>query len=143
MEMAEFDVLAAPVQRELALNDAEWELGLVFGVTATAEELADVERAMGVVLPDKYKAFMIRHGGGILGVAELFTVDELRTLNDKEFPDRTFVAVSAVGTGDHWGFPVTGGRCHDQVWFHFHDDGDDEVVAEDFLEFVARQGLRV
>ncbi|WP_239159338.1 SMI1/KNR4 family protein [Winogradskya humida] len=63
--------------------------------------------------------------------------------NDQEFPDRSFVAVAAVGTGDHWGFPVEEGRCLEQVWFHFHDAGDDdEIVAADFLEFLAAHALR-
>jgi antitoxin YobK len=34
-----------------------------------------------------------------------------------------------------------GRRCHEQVWFHFHDGGADELVAQDFLEFVARRRL--
>jgi hypothetical protein len=52
------------------------------------------------------------------------------------------VAVAPVGTGDYWGFPVVDGRCLDEVWFHFHDAGDAELDASDFLEFVARRGLR-
>ncbi|MEV0134545.1 SMI1/KNR4 family protein [Dactylosporangium sp. NPDC050688] len=150
MDQAEFHRLAEPVLRRTAAADAEHGLGLVYGRTATAAEIAAVERAMGVVLPEQYKAFMTQYGGGIFGFLELFPVvarpheyrDNLRTVNDAEFPDRTFVAVAVVGTGDHWGFPVTGGRCHDQVWFHFHDDANHEPVAGDFLEFVARHGMR-
>ncbi|MFD0743167.1 hypothetical protein ACFQ1L_16295 [Phytohabitans flavus] len=67
--------------------------------------------------------------------------EDLRSVNDREFPDRTFIAVAPVGTGDHWGFPVTDGRCHDEVWFHFHDAGAPELDAADFLEFVAHRGL--
>ncbi|BCJ47818.1 hypothetical protein GCM10010168_21770 [Actinoplanes ianthinogenes] len=70
------------------------------------------------------------------------TTDDLRTINDREFPDRSFVAVAPVGTGDHWGFPVVDGRCSEQVWFHFHDADDDELVAQDFLEFVASHALK-
>jgi hypothetical protein len=92
---------------------------------------------------------MMRYGGGVFGFVELFPVapvssgtDDLRTFNDREFPDRSFVAVAPVGTGDHWGFPVIDGRCSEQVWFHFDDAGDDELVAQDFLEFVASRGLK-
>ena len=91
---------------------------------------------------------MMRYGGGVFGFVKLFPVapvpsktEDLRTLNDREFPDRSFVAVTPVGTGDHWGFPVVDGYCHEQVWFRFHDGGDDELVAQDFLEFVASRGL--
>ncbi|WP_203904789.1 SMI1/KNR4 family protein [Virgisporangium aliadipatigenens] len=47
-----------------------------------------------------------------------------------------------MGTGDYWCFPVTAGRCHEQVWCHFHDQNDREQVASDFLEFVAQYGLK-
>ncbi|MDI6105896.1 hypothetical protein QLQ12_45730 [Actinoplanes sp. NEAU-A12] len=59
-----------------------------------------------------------------------------------EVADRGFLAIAPVGTGDHWGFPVIDGCCSEQVWFHFHDAGDDELVAQDFLEFVASRGLK-
>ncbi len=49
---------------------------------------------------------------------------------------------SAVAEAQHAReFPVADGRCHDQVWFHFHDAGDDELIAPDFLTFVASKGI--
>ncbi|MEU4623344.1 SMI1/KNR4 family protein [Actinoplanes sp. NPDC023801] len=117
--------------------------------TGPQEEAASVDRELAVVLPDKYKAFMMRYGGGVFGFVELLplipvpsTSDDLRTVNVREFADRRFVAVAPVGTGDHWGFPVTDGRCSEQVWFHFHDAGGHEPVAADFLDFMAEYGLR-
>ncbi|WP_433796518.1 SMI1/KNR4 family protein [Actinoplanes sp. CA-252034] len=149
MDPTEFDALAEPLRERSAAMAAEHGFSLIEGRTATAEEITAVELSMGVVLPDKYKAFMMRHGGGMFGFLDLFPIvstpgryDDLETVNDDEFPDRGFVVVSPVGTGDHWGFPVTDGRCHDAVWFHFHDDPDDELVAADFLEFVAEHGLK-
>ncbi|GGN73061.1 hypothetical protein GCM10010112_42120 [Actinoplanes lobatus] len=91
----------------------------------------------------------MRFGGGLFGFVELFPImaapeeaRDLRTVNDREFPDRTFVVVAPVGTGDHWGFPVRDGRCQEQVWCTYHDAVDDEPVAADFLEFVAEHGLK-
>ncbi|MEU4626644.1 SMI1/KNR4 family protein [Actinoplanes sp. NPDC023801] len=149
MDLAEFEALAEPLLRKSVAEQAMYGFALVEGHTVTADEIRSVERGMAVALPDKYKAFMMRYGGGVFGSVELFPVapvpagtDDLRTLNDWEFPDRSFVAVAPVGTGDHWGFPVIDGRCSEQVWFHFHDAGDDELVAQDFLEFVANHGLK-
>ncbi|TDB78738.1 SMI1/KNR4 family protein [Micromonospora sp. KC721] len=68
--------------------------------------------------------------------------DDVTSVNDREFPDREFIAIAPAGTGDHWGFPVTDGRCQDEVWFHFHDAGNPELETADFLEFIARHGLR-
>ncbi len=150
MDMPEFDALAEPLRRESAATEARYGMKAIDGFTATAAEIAAVEAALGVTLPDRYKAFMSRYGGGLFGFVELFPVaavageriDDLLTVNDLEFPDRSFVAVAPVGTGDHWCFPVTAGRCHEEVWFHFHDDPAHEPIAADFLEFVAHHGLR-
>jgi hypothetical protein len=138
MNLAEFEALAEPLRRKSAAVQAQHGFALIEGQTATAEEIANVELDMAVVFPDNYKAFMMRFGGGTFGFVELFPIgatvvghDDLGTVNDREFPDRSFLAVAPVGTGDHWGFPVIGGRCHDSVRFHFHDAGDDEPVAAD------------
>ncbi len=149
MEITEFATLAEPLLRKAATDPDGFGFTLVEGLTATPAEITAVELELAVALPDKYKDFMTRYGGGIFGFVQLFPLvpapsaaDDLRTANDQEFPDRDFVAVAPVGTGDHWGFPVVDGRCSDQAWFHFHDTGDDELVAADFLEFVARHGIR-
>jgi hypothetical protein len=75
-----------------------------------------------VRLPQRHKAFLERYGGGMFNVIDIFAADELVAVNDAEFPDRDLIAVAPVGTGDHWGFPVHHGHCHDEVWLH-HDDG--------------------
>ena len=149
MDLAEFDALAQPLLQESAAKQAQYGFAFVEGHTVTAEEITGVEREMAIAFPDKYKAFMMRYGGGIFGFVELFPLapvpsgaDDLRTVNDREFADRRFVAIAPAGTGDHWGFPVIDGRCSEQVWFHFHDAGGDELVAADILEFVAERGLK-
>jgi hypothetical protein len=122
---------------------------LIEGRTASVNELASIEELLGAVLPMQYKTFMIRYGGGPFGFVGLLPLtgqpsdgaENVVSVNRELFPDGSFVAVAAVGTGDYWGFPVVNGRCLDEVWFHFHDAGDDELEACDFLEFVARQGL--
>jgi hypothetical protein len=150
MDIAQFDVLAESLRQESAASLAKCGFPLIDGRTATDDEVSEVETRLGVTLPERYKAFMVRYGGGVFGHVELFPIvshgsdhdQDLRSVNDHEFPDRTFIAIAPVGTGDHWGFPVTNGRCHDEVWFRFHDAGEPELDAADFLEFVARHGLR-
>jgi antitoxin YobK len=92
---------------------------------------------------------MMRFGGGLFGYVELFPIgatpgnyDDLGAVNDHEFPDRGFLAVAPVGTGDFWGFPVIDGSCLDAVWCRYHDVDDDDLVAADFLDFVAESGLK-
>lgn len=150
MDIAQFDALAEPLREQSAASLARYGFPLMEGRTATDDEVSQVETRLEVALPENYKAFMVRYGGGMFGSVELFPIvsresaheEDLLSVNDREFPDRTFVAVAPVGTGDHWGFPVTNRRCHDEVWFHFHDAGEPELDSADFLEFVVRHGLR-
>jgi antitoxin YobK len=91
---------------------------------------------------------MMRYGGGQFGSIDLLPItpsnshdDDVVSVSQREDPDGLFVAVAPVGTGDYWGFPVVGGQCSDLVWFRFHDAGDPEPAADDFLAFVAAHGL--
>ncbi|MFF5233246.1 SMI1/KNR4 family protein [Dactylosporangium sp. NPDC000521] len=150
MDLTEFDALAEPLLRESAESVARWGFALIEGRTSTPEEIARAEDRMGVTFPDKYKAFMTRHGGGQFGFVELLPLvdpdrpgeNDVWTENNTWFPDRDFVAVAEVGTGDYWGFPVADGRCREQIWFHFHDGYERELVAADFLEFIAEYALK-
>jgi antitoxin YobK len=149
MDIMQFDLLAESLRQESAASLAKYGFPLIEGYTVTEREISEVETHLDVILPELYKAFMIRYGGGRFGSVELFPIvshdsgdENLRSVNDREFPDRTFIAVAPVGTGDHWGFPVTSSRCHDQVWFRFHHAGKPELDAADFLEFMARHGCR-
>ncbi|WP_027346534.1 SMI1/KNR4 family protein [Hamadaea tsunoensis] len=147
MELAEFDVLADQMRQRSASLIASAGFSLIDGRTAAMDQIRAAEDVLGAILPEKYTAFMTQYGGGRFGFVDLFSIaagdpDDICAINHAEFPDAMFIAIAPVGTGDHWGFPVTDGRCHDQVWFHFHDGGDPELVAADFLEFAARHGLK-
>jgi hypothetical protein len=75
---------------------------------------SDIQRAeieLNVVLPKKYKEFMLRYGGGQFLFLDLLPVispdgrsEDLIEVN-QHFRELGFVAVSPVGTGDWWGFP--------------------------------------
>ncbi len=147
MDLAEFDVLAQPLHQQSAASIARYGLPLIEGRTATADEVADAEQQLGVTFPGKYKRFMMRYGGGQFGFVDLLSVvsrgqegDDVTSVNNREFPERKFIAVSPVGTGDHWGFAVIDGRCQDEVWFTSTTLGTPPDAA-DFLEFVTRHGL--
>ena len=85
-----------------------------------------------------------------MGLAELLPVgargsgdgDDIVSVCRRTLPDGSFVAVAPVGTGDFWGFPVRAGRCRDEVWLHFRGGGDPAPEDADFLDFLARVGVR-
>ncbi|WP_161594873.1 SMI1/KNR4 family protein [Verrucosispora sp. SN26_14.1] len=149
MNLEEFDALVEPLRQKSAASIAAYGFTLIEGRTATTAEIDDLEKRLGVTLPEKYRSFMMRYGGGMVGCVELFPIaggdsgDDVKSVNDREFPERTFIAIAPVGSGDYWGFPVDDGNCRDEVWFHFHDGGDPELEAPDVLGFVARRGLRL
>jgi hypothetical protein len=149
VDFTEFDRLVEPLRARSAAMQAAHGFALIEARTASAEELLDAEQRLGATLPSQYKTFMMRYGGGQFGSIDLLPVsaasggEDVVSVSQREDPTGSFVAVAPVGTGDHWSFPVINGRCNDQVWFRFHDAGDPELVANDFLTFVANHGLTV
>ncbi|OKK18661.1 hypothetical protein AMK09_17155 [Streptomyces sp. CB02488] len=121
----------------------------VFEFRSTSEsEISDVEAALSVHFPKKYKEFMKRYGGGMFLFVDLLPVvdseegDDLLKVNRGEFRGTGFVAVSPVGSGDWWGFSVTDGVCAENVDFWDHEDGRIQFASTDFLDFLAKEGLR-
>ncbi|MFD5575194.1 SMI1/KNR4 family protein [Streptomyces cadmiisoli] len=150
MEFEEFEVhLAATRAKRAGLSGPEgFE---VFECRAASEgELLRAEGALHAQLPQEYREFMKRHGGGMFLFLDLLPVvgsgdqdDDLLKANLQEFFGGDFVAVAPVGTGDWWGFSVIDGCCTDQVNFWDHEDGQVQFEADSFLNFLVREGLRV
>ncbi|MFD5284335.1 SMI1/KNR4 family protein [Streptomyces rubrogriseus] len=150
MEFEEFEThLAAARTKRAALSSPE-DFEAFEERAASEEDLRAAERALHARLPEDYREFMKRHGGGMFLFLDLLPIsgsdgqeDDLLKVNLREFADVDFVAVAPVGTGDWWGFSVIDGHCVDQVSFWDHEDGRVQFEADDFLGFLARAGLRV
>lgn len=118
MEFEEFDQHVASLRDRAARSGvaAVEDFALIEGLTTSAQEIAEAERALGAVLPAKYKAFMVRYGAGQFGFVDLLPIaagghdGDVVAVSQAEFPDGNFVAVAPVGTGDYWCFPVVDGR---------------------------------
>jgi hypothetical protein len=149
VDFIEFDRLVEPLRARSAAMQAAYGFALIDAHTTSPQELLEAERRLGATLPPQYKTFMMRYGGGQFGSVDLLPVtpiaghEDVVSVSHREDPAGSFVAVAPAGTGDYWGFPVINGRCSDQVWFRFHDAGDPELAANDFLTFVANRGLTV
>ncbi|MFF0721854.1 SMI1/KNR4 family protein [Micromonospora sp. NPDC003816] len=112
MNLVEFDALVEPLRQKSVASLAEHGLALIEGRIASAAEVADLEKQLGVTLPEKYRSFMVRYGGGMVGIVELFPIagadssdDDVKSVNDREFPDRTFHRDSAGGHRRPLGVP--------------------------------------
>ncbi len=115
---------------------------------ATEEEIAHAEQEIGVRLPQDYVFFLQRFGGDIFGYVEIFSVKS----NSKSYVlwdqppvtgERNFVAFSADGWGNYYGFRVVDGVCDSKVSFWNHElDGDiRETEYSDIFEFIVDTGL--
>ncbi len=115
---------------------------------ASEDEILAAEEALGLRLPAAYKQYMNQIGAGSLQYLDLLPLtlndgeeDSLVSVNTGEFKIPGFVAISPVGTGDWWGFPVTDGMADDRVLFWDHEDGSFEQETADFFEFLDQKGL--
>lgn len=146
MRFADFDVLLQQALRRYAALERDGDVAGFDHWRATEADLSRVEQVLGVRLPVQYCRFLLRYGAGAFLFVELLPADEGRrwaeTLLAANEPGSGFVAVAPVGTGDYWGFVVRDGVCEDAVSFRYHEDGAVEPAADDFLEFVAAEGLR-
>ncbi|MET9964978.1 SMI1/KNR4 family protein [Streptomyces sp. NPDC006356] len=150
MEFEEFEAhLAAARAKRAGLSSPEG-FEVFERRVASEDDILAAEGALHVQLPDDYKEFMKRHGGGMFLFLDLLPIagsddqeDDLLKVNLREFAGVDFVAVAPVGTGDWWGFSVVDGRCAGQVNFWDHEDGRVQFAADSFLGFLVREGLRV
>jgi antitoxin YobK len=119
VDFTEFDRLVEPMRARSAALQAEYGFALIDARAASAQELLEAEEHLGATLPSQYKTFMMHYGGGQFGLIDLLPVtpirgdDDIVSVNQRENPAGSFVAIAPVGTGDYWGFPVTNGRCSD------------------------------
>jgi hypothetical protein len=148
MEFEEFDELLERVRRTPAATPPDSDIKAFDFWVATDDDIRRTETQLGVRLPAQYKEFMRRYGGGAFLGVELIPMaspdsheEDLVELNQVERLTN-FVAIAPVGTGDHWGFSVVNGACKDEVDFYTWETGDVSRAASNFLEFVARYGLR-
>ncbi|MFF0761529.1 SMI1/KNR4 family protein [Streptomyces sp. NPDC003737] len=148
MEFKDFSAILERVRATRSGNIPS-DIQLLDSWLASDSEIRHAEDELGVRLPEKYKEFMQRIGGGQFIFIDLLPVvspegrhEDVVEVNQREPWANDFVAVSPVGTGDWWGFNAVGGICGDEVFIRIFEDGSREVEASDFLEFAARQGLR-
>lgn len=148
MDFEEFEVLVEDARAVQARRELPSEIRFFDSWRASDADIERAELELMVRLPQKYKEFMRRYGGGMFLYIDLLPIvspdgraEDLLEVNGGEAAH--FIAVAPVGTGDWCGFMVTNGICEDAVFMLLHDDRSTTQLADDFLEFVARQGLRV
>lgn len=122
-----------------------------FGISsdrvATKKDILEAEDALRVHLPDDYKDFVGKYGGGYFALANVYSLDSssewyLKEINHK-YSDVSdgYLLVSDNGVGDFYGYKITDGTCSSNIFFYDHeiDDWKDTRFANifEYLEEVA------
>jgi hypothetical protein len=118
------------------------------GEEVAAAEIAVAASQLGLPLPDDYRDFVLRYGGGIVGAWPVYGLRPVEPMGNEWSVvevNRRYRAEGWRGVDDwlivsvdHAGNPI--GIAKDgRVWVSDHDFGDVAVVAENFEGFLRNQ----
>lgn len=113
---------------------------MLFPDAATEEQIAKFESDHGIVLPQKYKEWLLIHDGGefylpagvqMYGVAHKPFID----VNDNDRPSDNYIVIGALATGD----PILCEKASAKISIYNHEDNriESDEVFPDFYAFLA------
>ena len=106
---------------------------------ATDEQIVQFEKNNNVLLPSKYKEWLLFSDGGefflpaglqMYGVAHKPLID----INDDDRPDNKYIIIGALASGD----PILYEKANEKVAIYNHEAGriEDDEIYEDFFAFL-------
>lgn len=112
---------------------------------ASTEQIAEMERLLGVQLPSKYRQFLSKFGGGSFGLTNIFSAYSdsdyylpTRCEESRNYLPDGFVPFSDDGTGGLYVLKVSGQYLEDTVYYWNQDGGLSTTEFEDIFDFIAR-----
>lgn len=112
---------------------------------ASEEQLAEIERAIGIRLPQSYRSFLQEFGGGNFGLVILFSADAnsewylpLKQSEASQYLPDGVLAFSDDFAGGNYVFKVLNGQAQDVVFYWNQDGGESPTDFGNVFEFVAR-----
>lgn len=143
MEFESFEKLVS----ELKASKPVW-FGLKSEPLATEEDLITAESQLGVRLPEQYRSFVKKFGGGYFAFGNVFSVNSSSDwyIVSRNEPGNIsgFVAISDNGTGDQYGFRVDGEQCEEPLFFWDHEEPDSlsPTKFDDLFDFLRSDALK-
>jgi hypothetical protein len=134
------------------LNNKKVENSFLFEdieVVATDQDIEEVEEKLAVMLPQSYKDFVKKFGGGELGYIDVFSASKMgfwyivkHNQHFKDYLPKNFVAISDDQTGGYYGYKTMHGKCGEEVFYWHYDGGfDHNTVYPNIFEFIIDVGL--
>jgi hypothetical protein len=112
---------------------------------ASEEQLAEMERAIGVRLPQAYRAFLREFGGGNFGLATIFSADPngewylpLKQNEASRYLPEGLLAFSDDFAGGTYVLKVLNRQAQEAVFYWNQDGGLSPTEFSDVIEFVGR-----
>lgn len=134
------------------VRDAEEKNPIIFALESDAKaetrEIEDVEKYYEVILPDAYKDFVNKYGGGYFGFIVVYSCDcngafYMKKNVSKEWVlEKSFLPVVDLETGDSIGFEIKNGICQDRMVLYSHEEGELHKIEMDFYEVLLKYGLK-
>lgn len=120
--------------------------GLQSDPPATEAEIQKAETSLRATLPMEYKSFVREFGGGYFAFGNVFSVSDTEwnvVRRNEEIWIPGFIAISDSGSGDYYGFRVSGGACDACicVWDHEEPHGVKKTKYADMLEWLDHVAL--
>lgn len=99
-----------------------------------------------MVLPEKYKLFIIEFGGGYFGYANIYSLDNSSNyfiMKHKSFVPNVYLPIADNGCGDFYVVKCNGEYCSDKIYYYTHDSQEiTETAYHDILEYLLDVGLK-
>lgn len=133
------------------VNDCKSKKPVLFGLKQDAvcnlEQIGELERILQIILPEKYKRFIMDFGGGYFGYANIYSLDlrsDFYLLAHNTCPIKNYLRIADNGCGDYYLMKLDNNKCLDRVFFYEHDTANiRETGYEDILEYLIDVGLKV
>jgi len=119
-------------------------------IVATEEDIQETEVKLGIILPQAYRDFVKKYGGGDFGYIDIFSANKKgywyivkHNQDFKHYLPKDFIAISDDQTGGYYGYKIVNHQCDEQVCYWHYDGGfDSKVVYSNIFEFIIDVGLR-
>lgn len=111
------------------------------------EGIEGFEHRLQVKLPEKYKQFLLKYGGGYFGYANVYSLDEdsgFYVLNHNDMPVYNHLRIADNGCGDYYLVCIADRKCLEQLYFYDHETRDvHNTEYADILEYLVKVGLKM
>lgn len=110
------------------------------------DKIEDFEKIYRMVLPEKYKLFIMEFGGGYFGYANIYSLDNSSNyfiMKHKSFVPNGYLPIADNGCGDFYVLKCNGEYCSDKIYYYTHDSQEiTETAYHDILEYLLDVGLK-